>query len=237
MIKRIRFFANHTFFPKLSLFSLLLPFLLFTLLLVLFYSNGQCAQVALTWDPNSEPDLAGYEIYYGTESGNYQWNIDVGNVTNYSVNGLDTGMTYYFVATAYNTGGLQSGYSNEVVYTPPSCTYSISPSSASFPASGGSGSVLVTTQAGCNWGTSVAPSWVTVNTGSGTGNGTMSYTVSTNTGTTRIASLTLAGNVFTVTESGLSAYTITASAGTGGVISPSGGAMSSPEPIRLFDHS
>ena len=50
----------------------------------------------------------------------------------------------------------------------------------------------------------------------------MSYTVSTNTGTTRIASSTLAGNVFTVTESGLSNYTITASAGTGGGISPSG---------------
>ena len=50
--------------------------------------------VSFTWDPNSESDLAGYEIYYGTEAGNYQWNIDVGNVTNYSVNGLDTGMTY-----------------------------------------------------------------------------------------------------------------------------------------------
>ncbi len=143
--------------------------------------------------------------------------------TTYTQTGLNIGVTYYFAATAYNTQGLESGFSNEVVYTVPACTYTISPSSASFSASGGSGSVVVTTQAGCNWGTSAAPSWITVNSGSGMGTGTMSYTVSPNTGTTRIASLTIAGNVFTITEAGLAAYTITASAGTGGSISPSGG--------------
>ena len=67
------------------------------------------AQVTLTWDPNSEPDLAGYDIYYGTASGNYQWKTDVGNVTTYTLNGLNIGVTYYFAATAYNTQGLESG--------------------------------------------------------------------------------------------------------------------------------
>ncbi len=52
----------------------------------------------------------------------------------------------------------------------------------------------------------------------------MRYAVSPNTGiTSRVASLTIAGNVFTVTEAGLSSYVITASAGAGGSISPSGG--------------
>ena len=143
--------------------------------------------------------------------------------TTYTQTGLNIGVTYYLAATAHNTQGLESGFSNEVVYTVPGCTYSISPSSASFSTSGGPGNVVVTTQAGCNWGTSTAPSWITVNSGSGMGTGTMSYTVSPNTGTTRIASLTIAGNVFTITENGPAAYTITATAGTGGSISPSGG--------------
>ena len=184
---------TRSIFFKTIFFTAFLTFFLVAFFLVFPSSNGQCAQVTLTWDPNSEPDLAGYEIYYGTASGNYQWKINVGNVTAYTVNNLDTGRTYYFAATAYNTKGQESGYSNEVVYMPSSCTYSITPSSASFSASGGTGSVLVTTQAGCNWGVSTAPSWVTINSGSGTGSGTMRYTVSPNTGTTRIASLTVTG--------------------------------------------
>jgi hypothetical protein len=223
MIPKNRRFIVQSYYHKSILFPSLVSVFLFAILLVFSFTEGHCAQVTLTWDPNSEPDLSGYEVYYGTSSGNYQWNMDVGNVTTYNVNSLDTGITYYFAATAYNTSGYESGYSNEVVYTPPSCTYSINPSSASFPASGGSGSVLVSTQAGCNWGTSAAPSWVTVNSGSGLGNGTMGYMVSPNTGTTRIASLTIAGNVFTMTETGQTPYTITASAGTGGIIFPSGG--------------
>jgi hypothetical protein len=202
------------------------PKFLFFLLLTILFSNlgqqGHCAQVSLTWDPNSESDLAGYKIYSGTQSGTYQNNIDVGNVTTYILNGLTLGQTYYIVATAYNTQGLESGFSNELVYTVPSCSYAISPSSASFPASGGSGSVSITTQASCNWGTSASASWLTINSGSGTGNGTMRYTVSPNTGTARSASLTVAGNVFTVSENGLAGYIITASAGSGGAISPSG---------------
>jgi hypothetical protein len=204
------------------IFYTILLSIFFTVFLIFPYHEGQCGQVTLTWDPNSEPDLAGYEIYYGTASGNYQWNLDVGNVTTYTLTGLETGATYYAAATAYNTQGLESAYSNEVFYTVPACNFTLSPSSASFSASGGSGSVLVTTQAGCNWGTSAAASWVTVNSGSGIGNGSMSYSVSSNSGTTRIASITVAGNVFTITQSGQSAYTITASAGTGGTIAPSG---------------
>ena len=141
-----------------SLDSISFPKFLFFLLLTILFSNlsqeGFCAQITLTWDPNTETDLAGYDIYYGTSSGNYQSKTDVGNVTTYTVNGLNVGVTYYLTATAYNTQGLESGFSNEVIYTVPSCTYTISPSSASFSTSGGSGSVTVTTQAGCNWGTS-----------------------------------------------------------------------------------
>ncbi len=179
----------------------------------------------LAWDPDNVSDLAGYKIYYGTASGNYQGNIDVGNVTTYTLNGLTIGTTYYVAATAYTVSGLESSFSNEVMYTVPPCTYVISPSSASFAASGGTGSVSITTPPYCNWMTSSAISWIGINTGSGMGSGTISYSVSSNTGTTsRTAGLTIAGNVFTVTEAGQgqTVYTITASAGAGGSISPSG---------------
>lgn len=75
--------------------------------------------VRLAWDPNSEPDLAGYRIYYGTKSGQWDMMIDVGNVTTTIVSGLTPGTTYYFVATAYNTLNLESDPSNEVSYTVP----------------------------------------------------------------------------------------------------------------------
>jgi hypothetical protein len=92
-------------------------FILFFLMLLFLTSNALSAvQVTLTWDPNSEPDLAGYKIYYGTADRAYQWNIDVGNVTSYTVTGLQSNILYYFAATAYNTQGLESGFSNQVLW-------------------------------------------------------------------------------------------------------------------------
>jgi len=72
-------------------------------------------QATLEWDPNSEPDLAGYKLHYGMASGSYVTTVDVGNQTTYTLTDLDVGETYYIAATAYNTSGLESGYSNEVI--------------------------------------------------------------------------------------------------------------------------
>ena len=76
--------------------------------------SNASAQVILGWDPNTEADLAGYKVYVGTASGVYTTTIDVGKVTTYTVTGLQPGNTYYFVVTAYNLSGFESGYSNEV---------------------------------------------------------------------------------------------------------------------------
>jgi hypothetical protein len=67
-----------------------------------------------SWNANTEPDLAGYKIYYGLSSGNYTIAINVGNVTQYTVNQLTEGLVYYFVVTAYDTAGNESAYSQEV---------------------------------------------------------------------------------------------------------------------------
>jgi hypothetical protein len=67
----------------------------------------------LAWDPNTDPDLAGYRLYYGAASGTYGPPLTLGRVTTYSLSGLGPG-TYYFAVTAYNATGEESGYSNEV---------------------------------------------------------------------------------------------------------------------------
>ncbi|HDQ44369.1 MAG TPA: T9SS type A sorting domain-containing protein [bacterium] len=82
------------------------------------------ASVRVSWEPNAETHTAGYKIYYGTHSRNYPTSIVVGNVTQYSVNGLSEDATYYFAVTAYDQYGNESDHSAEVQFalldqTPP----------------------------------------------------------------------------------------------------------------------
>jgi len=83
-----------------------------------YHYNPQNA-VTLEWDPNTEPDIAGYVVYYGYETGNYQYSVDVGDQTTVTVEDLEPGVTYYFAATAYNTEGYESDFSQEIEYTDP----------------------------------------------------------------------------------------------------------------------
>ena len=92
---------------------------LLTLIFTFHTTTIYSAQVTLAWDPNNESDLAGYKIYYGNSSGDYDTNIDVGNQTSYTISGLVDGNAYYFVATAYDTSGNESGYSEEEFYNAP----------------------------------------------------------------------------------------------------------------------
>ncbi len=77
---------------------------------------GQEDGQGVRWDANTESNLAGYKLHYGSTSGNYNSVIDVGNVTEYVffTNPTITDGLYYFAATAYDTDGEESPYSNEV---------------------------------------------------------------------------------------------------------------------------
>lgn len=88
--------------PNLSgLFNLVfIPTLILSLILFLSTTYGYSAQVTLAWNPNSESDLAGYKIYYGNSSRNYGSNVDVGNLTSYTIQNLAEGQTYYLAVTA-----------------------------------------------------------------------------------------------------------------------------------------
>ncbi len=84
------------------------------------------------------------------------------------------------------------------------CSYSIAPASQTFSSAGGTGSIAVTASAGCAWQASKDADWMTITAGSsGTGNGTVNYSVAANPGlASRSATILAAGNSFSVTQSG-----------------------------------
>jgi hypothetical protein len=87
---------------------------------------------------------------------------------------------------------------------PPACTFSILPTSATFPRGGGNGSAAVTAGSGCAWTTVSNASWITITGGaSGAGNGTVTYSVAKFTGRpgTRNGTMTIAGQTFNVQQS------------------------------------
>lgn len=71
------------------------------------------AEQRLTWDPNREPEVTGYFVWYGTAPRAYSTKIDVGNVTSWVPKGLTPGRRYYFAVQAYTATGLISAYSKE----------------------------------------------------------------------------------------------------------------------------
>ena len=84
----------------------------------------------------------------------------------------------------------------------PTCTFSLSPSNQSFSTTGGTGNVTVNTSIGCAWSAASSANWVKVVSGaSGTGTGVVSYEVAANTtGQARTASLSVAGQTFTISQ-------------------------------------
>ena len=111
---------------------------------------------------------------------------------------------------AANTGSARSGtltvagqtFTVNQAAPAPSCTYSISPPSQNVSDSASSGSVAVTTTSGCAWTASSNASWLAITSGaSGTGNGSVGFSVAANTGSARSGTLTVAGQTFTVNQS------------------------------------
>lgn len=99
---------------------------------LLWAVNSYALDVTLQWDANNEPDLAGYKIYYDTDSGHpYEGTGATGGnspivitldqdenpdqaVVEQTVFGLPNDTNFFFAVTAYDDQGLESGYSNEV---------------------------------------------------------------------------------------------------------------------------
>jgi len=80
------------------------------------------ASFTVSWTPPTKNDdgsplndLAGYKIYYGTVSGEYNEVIDVNSagMTSYAIDGISPG-TYFLVMTSVNSADVESAYSSEL---------------------------------------------------------------------------------------------------------------------------
>ncbi len=98
--------------------------LVILLTLLTLGSAALAENITFSWLPNSEDDLAGYKIYWGNQEGNYSNSQDVGlppvsqdGRVYYTLQNV-SGDTQYFCATAYDTEGHESDYSNVVQYNP-----------------------------------------------------------------------------------------------------------------------
>lgn len=89
------------------------------LALMVVAGPAHAASVVLEWDASVSTDVYGYRVYQSTVKGTY--NKTTGKVcdvtastSSCTVSSLTDGTTYYWVATAYDSGYNESGYSNEV---------------------------------------------------------------------------------------------------------------------------
>ena len=109
---------------KVRSFLLGWRWVLFGFLITLLWSTSVLsADVTMAWDPNSEPDLEGYGVYFrkGTPGPPYDLagNLALADITNpyapfFIVSGLEKGFKYYFAVTAYDTAGNESTFSSAV---------------------------------------------------------------------------------------------------------------------------
>jgi hypothetical protein len=141
--------------------NVMLVMLLMMSLLLVGYGSCLAVDVALQWDPNTEPDLAGYKVYYKADSTSLPFNGTgaaqgaapvLSTQPTASLTGLDPAHSYSFAVTAYNSSGVESSYSN--IITIPE---SLAPStSITYPAANASvsGTVSVTASAADNVGVS-----------------------------------------------------------------------------------
>lgn len=116
-----------------------------TALLLFFCAAAPVARAGdlrFTWDPST--GATGYRLHYGTSSGQYTTTVDVGNVTQSTLNNLTNCANQFYAVTAYNSAG-SSAYSTEVASWPRPILTSASPST------GQRGTQLALTLTGSNY--------------------------------------------------------------------------------------
>ena len=90
--------------------------------------SGSIAALSLTWVAPSEredntglslSEIAGFRIYYGTETGNYQNQFEVndGSADYAQIVDVPLSGAYYLVMTTIDTEGRESSYSSELAVT------------------------------------------------------------------------------------------------------------------------
>lgn len=85
--------------------------------------EARAASIQLAWEAPEErldgsplTDLAGYRVYYGTNSGNLSATADVGPTNTVAIEGLEEGRTYFFRLTTLDSTGRESPPSAELAW-------------------------------------------------------------------------------------------------------------------------
>ena len=90
----------------------------------------------------------------------------------------------------------------------PTCTYDISATNRSHGLTADTGTVSVTTPAGCRWTVGSDASWLTFSPNSSAGDGIVSYSLAANTGLRREGRLTIAERSVLIAQAGTDSYTV-----------------------------
>jgi len=95
--------------------------LLSIIALIAFTLTVNAVTATLAWDKSPDPTVVGYHLYEGVATRTYTNMLTVtpAATTNVTVANLTVGQTYFFAVTAYTATGLESKYSNEVIYNAP----------------------------------------------------------------------------------------------------------------------
>ncbi|MBI4657250.1 MAG: hypothetical protein HY735_00115, partial [Verrucomicrobia bacterium] len=176
-----------------------------------FTITQQAAACSYTLVPTSRAHGAGAEsdTLSVTTSAGCAWTASASanwiTITSGS-SGSGSGTVRYSVAA--NTGASArngtitvQGQSFSITQAGVSCSYAISPASRTHGAGAEENSFNVLTADGCAWTANTSDIWITVKTANGSGNGTISYSVAINPGTTeRKGTITVQGQTFAVTQ-------------------------------------
>jgi lysyl endopeptidase len=153
---------------------------------------GPCSNfTGVTWSQGTtEPGSSGSGLWTGTSANA----MLVGTLTGgFASCSSPTGSDFY--------GRFSVTYPNIVGFLTTSCVSGINPTSQSFSASGGTGSIMVTAPAACSWTASSTDAFLTITSGSsGTGPGTISFSVAGNNGLQRSGSIVVGRQVFNVNQ-------------------------------------
>jgi hypothetical protein len=144
-----------------------------------------------------------------TDAGGNSRSTLTGSSGTYTLTGLIAGqVTITASAISYQTTVLTVTLTGDahvdIVLPRVVCTFTLSPTSLSFPSSGGTGTVTVTSHAvGCARTAKANDAFLAiVSGGAGNDNGTVMFSVASNAGTARTGTLTVAGLTVTATQEG-----------------------------------
>lgn len=110
--------------------------------------------------------------------------------------------TFVIEVTSFSSTGL-GNYTLSLTAPAGGCTYAINATSQPFPGGGGTGTVNVSTSAGCAWTAMSNNGWVRITAGSdGSGPGAVNYAVAANAAAARTGTMVIAGLTFTISQAG-----------------------------------